>query len=124
MTIELEIKELKIDKVHNKESYPKEGLYLVNDGIVWLLVSATNDNIYTMPLHNKDIVKQLEFNSKNRCMEDIKGTIYSKLDYLIGLLERQDSKPIAIHNSSEPIDIDKITELIKSVTAPFMPITR
>ena len=124
MTIELEIKELKIDKVHNTESYPKEGLYLVNDGIAWLLVSATNDNIYTMPLHNKDIVKQLEFNAKNRCMEDIKGTIYSKLDYLIGLLERQDSKPIAIHNSSEPIDIDKITELIKSVTAPFMPITR
>lgn len=120
MIIELEIKEISVDKVHDKGSYQKEGLYLVNDGIAWLLISASKDNIYSMPLQNKDIVMQFENKAKTRCMEDIKGVLEGKLNYIIELVKRQEDKPIAIHHTSAELDIDKITKLVQSVNAPFM----
>lgn len=120
MTIELEVKELSIKDVPNREAYEEAGLHLVNDGIAWLLVNVDDTGVHSMFIPNKDIIKQYEFNAKSRCMEDIKGTIYGKLDYIIDLLERQDDVPLAVQPINTELDIDKITKLVQSINAPFM----
>lgn len=120
MIIELEIKELTLKDVHNREAYEEAGLHLVNDGVVWLLVNVNDAGIQTIPIPNKDIIKQYEFNSKTRAMEDIKGTISSKLDYILDLLERQEVNPLAVQSINTELDIDKVTKLVQSINAPFM----
>lgn len=120
MKIEFELKELNLKDVHNREAYKEDGIHLVNDGVAWLLVNVNDAGIYTMPIPNKDIIKQYESNAKNRCMEDIKGTLYSKLDYIIDLLERQEVKPLEVQSVNTELDIDKITKLVQSINAPFM----
>lgn len=120
MKIELELKELSLKDIHNREAYEEAGLHLVNDGIAWLLVNVDDSGIHTLYLRNKDIIKQYEFNAKSRSMEDIKGTLYSKLDYIIDLLNRQDDVPLAVQPINTELDIDKITKLVQSINAPFM----
>ena len=120
MKIELELKELSLKDIYNREAYEEDGLHLVNDGIAWVLVNVDDSGIYTIYLRNKDIIKQYEFNAKSRSMEDIKGTLYSKLDYIIDLLNRQDDVPLAVQPINTELDIDKITKLVQSINAPFM----
>lgn len=120
MTIELEVKELSVKDAYNREAYEEAGLHLVNDGVAWLLVNVVDSGIYTIHLRNKDIIKQYEVNAKSRSMEDIKGTLYSKLDYIIDLLNRQDEVPLAVQPINTELDIDKITKLVQSINAPFI----
>lgn len=120
MTIELELKELSLKDTHDREAYEEAGLHLVNDGIAWLLVNVDDTGIHTICMPNKDVIKQYEFNAKSRCMEDIKGTIYCKLDYIIDLLERQDEVPLAVQPINTELDIDKITKLVQSINAQFI----
>lgn len=120
MKIELELKELSLKDTHNREAYEEAGLYLVNDGIAWLLVNVDDSGIHTLHLQNKDVIKQYEFNAKSRSMEDIKGTVYGKLDYIIDVLERQDAVPLAVQHINTELDIDKITKLVQSINAPFI----
>ena len=120
MIIELEIKELTLNDVHNREAYEEAGLHLVNDGVVWLLVNVDDAGIHTIHIPNKDIIKQYEFKSKTSAMEDIKGTISSKLDYILDLLERQEVNPLAVQSINTELDIDKVTKLVQSINAPFM----
>lgn len=120
MTIELEVKELSVKDAHNRESYKEIGLHLVNDGVAWLLVNVFDKHVHSICIPNKDVIKQYEFNAKSRCMEDIKGTVYGKLDYIIDLLERQEVKPLAVQSINTELDIDKITKLVQSINALFM----
>lgn len=120
MTIELELKELSTKNVHDRESYKEYGLHLVNDGVAWLLVNVDDSGIHSMCIPNKDVIKQYEFNAKYRAMEDVKGILYNKLDYIIDLLERPEVKPLAVQPINTELDIDKITKLVQSINAPFM----
>ena len=120
MKIELELKELVLKDAYNKDNYKEAGLHLVNDGIAWLLVNVEDNMVHTMPIPNKDIIKQYEFNAETRCMEDIKGILENKLNYIIDLLERQDDIPLAVQPINTEVDIDKITKLVQSINAPFI----
>lgn len=120
MTIELELKELSLKDTHNREAYEEAGLHLVNDGIAWLLVNVDDTGVHSMVIPNKDVIKQYEFKATSRYMEDIKGTVYGKLDYIIDLLEKQDEIPLAVQHINTELDIDKITKLVQSINAPFM----
>lgn len=120
MKIELELKELSLKDVHNREAYEEAGLHLVNDGIAWLLVNVDDSVIHTLHLQNKDIIKQYENLGKNKATIDIHGSIENRLEYIIDLLERQEVKPLAVQSINTEIDIDKITKLVQSINAPFM----
>ena len=119
MRIELEIKELTLKDVYNIEEYKEDGLYLVNDGIAYLLVSVYDKSVYTIPLQNKGIVNQYEAKAKTECIEDIKGMLEHKVNYIIELLEGQKNEPLVVTSNTE-LDIDKITKLVQSVNAPFI----
>lgn len=120
MQIALELKELSLKDVHNREAYKEAGLHLVNDGVAWLLVNVDDSGIYTIHLQNKDIIKQYENLGRSKAARDIHGIIENRLNYIIDLLERQEVKPLAVQSINTEIDMDKITKLVQSINAPFM----
>ena len=120
MTIELEVNELSKKNVHARESYKEDGLYLVNDEIAWLLVSVIGTSIYTMPIPNKDIIKQYESLGRYKSAKDIHGNTENRLNYIVDMLEKQmDIKPLYVEQPSSS-NLEEVTRLVQAVNAPFM----
>ena len=116
MKIELELKELSLKDIHNREAYEEAGLHLVNDGIAWLLVNVDDSGIYTIHLQNKDIIKQYENLGRSKAAIDIHGSTENRLNYIIDMLEKQkDIEPLAVQSINTKIDMDKITKLVQSI---------
>lgn len=120
MTIELEVNELSTKNVHARESYKEDGLYLVNDEIAWLLVSVIGTSVYTMPIPNKDIIKQYENLGRSKTDIDIYGITENRLNYIVDMLEKQkDIKPLYVEQTSSS-NLEEVTKLVQAVNAPFM----
>ena len=120
MTIELELKELTLKDVHNMESYKEAGIYLVDDGIAWLLVNVDDAGIHSMCIPNKDIIKQYENLGRSKAARDIHGIIENKLNYIVDMLEKQiDIKPLYVEQNSSS-NLEEVTKLVQAVNAPFM----
>lgn len=120
MTIELEVNELSTKNVHARESYKEDGLYLVNDEIAWLLVSVIGTSVYTMPIPNKDIIKQYESLGRYKSAKDIHGNTENRLNYIVDMLEKQmDIKPLYVEQPSSS-NLEEVTRLVQAVNAPFM----
>lgn len=89
MTICLEIIEIDVQQVHKRESYKEDGLYLVNDGIAWLIVSVVGTSVCTMAIANKNIIKQYENLGRSKAARDIHGIVENRLNYIVDMLEKK-----------------------------------
>ena len=122
MTICLEITEIDVQQVHKRESYKEDGLYLVNEGVAWLLVSVSGTNVYTIPIANKNIATQYENLGRSKAARDIHGIVENRLNYIVDMLEKQkDIKPLYVEQNSSS-NLEEVTRLVQAVNAPFISI--
>jgi len=91
ITIELEELDLKGKGIFDEAAYPNEGIYLVNDNIAYNIVSKVNGSVYTVPIANKDILKQyIDADTAVACI-NINRDIDNKFDTILDAIKHQPS---------------------------------
>ena len=123
MKIELEVTKKTNADIFNAKSYPSDGLYLVDDGVVHHLVSVDNGMIVSMALPNKDIIKQYASERANKVKEDfdrsnqhmlqdihkkIAGT-FAGIEQLLG---KADKGMTATETQGQAIDLKDLVNLV------------
>ena len=111
--IKLEEREIETSKLFDVTQYNGEGLYIVNDGITWSLVSVENGLVNTIPLKNKDILKQYREQATAECQKDLATSIEGKLNHIISLLS-ENNEP----QNKSLSDIESITKLVAVAQKP------
>lgn len=112
MRVELEIIELNnIKKALDRESYEKEGIYIVNDGLGFLLVSVQESFVSSIAIPNKDILEAYKSEKYAKAQRDLFGIIDSRLDFIVHKLKE---------NKSSESNLSEVVEIIKAINEPFI----
>lgn len=135
MKITLELKETTIppNEVHKTETWVGNniGLYLVNDGIAFILVYWNGNYSTILPIPNKEVINELvRVNRKDaeeyvdKTARDFNSEILNQLEFLTQgvkfLTEKEATTPYVEQprNNGSNIDIKDITQLIAVAQKP------
>ena len=111
MTLEFKEIKLKPSDMFDITKYPGEGLYIVDDGALWQLVSNLNGAVYAIPLPNKDIFEQYAERAIDQAQRDVLKFVEYKLSSIIELL----GKP---QQSQGGVNMQEITQLVIAAQKP------
>lgn len=112
MKVELEIIELdSVKKALDRDSYEKDGIYIVNDGIGFLLVVVQADFFNSIALPNKEILGAYKSEKYAKAQRDLFGIIDSRLDFIVNKLKE---------NKYSESNLSEVVEIIKAINEPFI----
>jgi len=67
MTVKLEMLSLKPNEVYIATNYPKDGLYTVDDGFMYLLIGVFNGRVNSIPLPSRQVIDEYARIVKDAC---------------------------------------------------------
>ena len=70
MTVKLEMLSLKPDEMYSVNKYPGDGLYIVDDGIMYLLAGVFNGGVASIPLPSKQVIDEYARIVKDTCLHN------------------------------------------------------
>ena len=122
MKITLDITEMSVTNVYNLNSYEKEGLYLVNDGITYMLVYYDGEVVATLGLPNKLVLDEYireELKQAQVAEKDFHSILESKLervnkgiDYITEMLHKPAETKEVIESNGNNFDLKELTNML------------